>query len=155
MMTQKQLQFWQDVGPFILMLAAAVAIAIAFGWLTPAKAQNTNGKYTDGKYAVWYSKQYAKNGGWCCDLADGHAYNGNYDPQPDGSVILRGITDATDSATGKPVTKPTDITIQAFKVLDGVAGGPNPTGHAVLWSRDPTLLSDAGNIFCFSPGPLG
>lgn len=112
-----------------------------------ALAQNPDGRYgPDGKFAVWFSQQFNADGGWCCDLADGHEYTGDYSAQPDGSVILHGTSG--------------DILIDAYKVLDGhswdrggtKAGGPNPTGHAVVWSNSPDLANAA--IFCFSPGPL-
>jgi hypothetical protein len=144
---------------------AALAVGLLAALKAGSAAAQNNGQYgSDSKFAVWYSIQYSKINGWCCSIADGHRFDGVYDPQLDGSVILRGVIGATDS-TGAVIDHPVDITVDVYKVLDGSAvldstgkmiqGGPNPTGHAVLWSRDTVLMADGGNVFCFSPGPLG
>ena len=118
-----------------------------------ANANNTNGAYDDSPYMAWFAEQYDQHGGWCCNLADGHRYDGNYTMNPDGTVTLPVTLDGI----------PYNIVIEAFKVLDGttsvvggaVRGGPNPTGHAVVWSSSEQLTIDASNIYCFSPGNLG
>lgn len=123
---------------------AALAILIDGG---QAKAQNTNGQYDDSKYAAWFGQQYNSHGGWCCNLADGHRYDGAYSINPDGTVTLQ----------GNP-----NIIIDAYKVLDGMTtvidgatrGGPNPTGHAVVWFSGDQPNADGLNIYCFSPGSL-
>lgn len=131
---------------------------IVFACLTStAQAQNLK-QYPDAKYGAWFAAQYAKSsstgeeqsGGWCCNLGDGWGYYDLYTPNPDGSVTLLGSN--------------TKITIPAYKVLDGsyemvgneLRGGPNPTGHAVIWTKNADQpLADASNVFCFSPGSFG
>lgn len=123
---------------------------------TLALGRDATGQYTDSKFAAWYAAQYNKgsanieqSGNWCCNEADGYRYDGAYTMNPDGTVTLNGTT---------------DIQIAAYKVLDGTTvtgpdgklrGGPNPTGHAIVWLYPgPTPNPDGSNIICFDPGPL-
>ena len=80
--------------------------------------------------------------------SNNHRYDANYMMNPDGTVML----------SGRP-----DIVIPANRVLVGTLlaqddgstrGGPNPTGHAVIWYLGNTFDPGGSNIFCFSTGPL-
>ena len=86
--------------------------------------------YSETQYAAWYSAQKDANGRSCCDVADAHAYYGDYVLNPDGSISI-GLH-----------------RIRAFMVLKG----PNPLGHAVWWysETDSHELVD----YCFAPGDL-
>ena len=119
-----------------------------------ANATSLNGQYGNSAYKAWFDRQYNKHGKECCGLGDGHRYDGAYTLNPDGTVTLPVIFDGVRY----------DIVIEAFKVLDGallkmpdgsVRGGPNPTGHAIIWSSSEQLAIDASNSYCFSPGNLG
>ena len=83
----------------------------------------------------WYSAQRNKNGGWCCDNADGHDFYGDYKLDTDGSVEF--------DADGVHHKLP------PFMVLNG----PNPTGHAVWWY----IVQQDGTYhdYCFALGPAG
>jgi hypothetical protein len=89
----------------------------------------------NGPYTEWYRDQKNDLGQYCCDESDGHAYDGTYKLESDGSVTV--------FYEGKPQW------IAAHKVLKG----HNPTGHAIWWY----LLTDEGEpiSYCFSPGQLG
>lgn len=78
-----------------------------------------------GDIKEWFAAQHNAYGQSCCDQADGHRYDDYYEMQSDGSVKL---------GNGK--------IIEPKKVLTG----PNPTGHAVLWSI-------GSLVYCFAPGP--
>ena len=134
----------RTIGALLIPLALAAALPAG-----GAGATNGNGQYDDSAYAAWFAGQFNKDGGACCNLADGERYDGAYTMNPDGTVTL-------DTARYA-------IVIEAFKVLDGsqrtmpdgtIRGGPNPTGHAIVWASSEQLTQDASNIYCFSPGPL-
>lgn len=84
----------------------------------------------------WYAAQRNRNGVWCCDQADGHAFYGTYSLNKDGSVEF----DA-DGAHHK---------LPAYMVL----AGPNPTGHAVWWYTD-HMPNGVHRDYCFAPGTQG
>lgn len=135
------------------LILGAFALGILFNHSADATTTNP-----DGKYADWFSAQHAKSditgeeqvGGRCCDLGDGYRWDGNYTPNLNGSVTLNTVDGP--------------IPIPAYKVLDGTyakvgdetRGGPNPTGHAILWTQGGyPPETDGSNIYCFSPGTLG
>lgn len=126
--------------------------------VTQARATNTNGQWDDSQYAAWYDAQYSASSGdaqmgqSCCLTADGHPYDSSWTPNADGSVTLDGI----------------GVIIPAYRILDGetvvfydntgakiVRGGPNPTGHPIVWSNSNNLADENTTIYCFSPGALG
>jgi hypothetical protein len=125
-MTDRIVRFWLGV-----ILCSLVLLVSALGF---AFAKNLDGRYDNSPNHQWYESQHNSIGGWCCNEADGHEYDGNYTFDADGNVHL--------SLEGN------EVTIEAFKVLHG----PNPTGHAVVWY----LLGYNGmpNTFCFIPGSL-
>lgn len=96
-----------------------------------AHARNLDGRYDDAPYHKWYEQQFNANGGWCCNKADGHPYDGEYTIDPDGGVTLK--------------LKNGPHKIPKYMVLTG----PNPTGHAVWWYVEgPDYHTD----YCFAPG---
>jgi hypothetical protein len=66
----------------------------------------------------WYTAQHNKNGAWCCDEADGHAFYGSYSRAEDGSIEFD-----VDGVHHR---------LPGYMILDG----PNPTGHPVWWYTD-------------------
>jgi hypothetical protein len=109
-----------------LALAAIAALCVA-----PALARGTH----DGGNAAWFSAQYNHNGEWCCDVSDGHEFDGNYVVNANGSVTIE-----TDDG---------DRTLPAYMVLSG----PNPTGHAVWWFTESPIVGH--HDYCFAPGAAG
>lgn len=107
--------------------AAAVVLMTLIASMAPPAFGHWAGP-KDPALSKWFGAQHNKNGGFCCDQADGHFYGGGYKFNSDGSVTL---------GDGRQV--------EAYKVLDG----PNPTGHPVLWSN-----SKGTYIYCFAPGAL-
>lgn len=101
----------------------------------PAYARDPSGQYTNSKFHQWFKSQYNAQGAWCCDVSDGHEYDGDYTLNKDGSVTL--------------LLKNGHYKIEAFKVLKN----PNPTGHAVWWYLG--SINGAPTTYCFSPGPMG
>ncbi len=92
---------------------------------------HAQGQHT-GPNAAWFNKQYNHSGQWCCDVSDGHEFDGDYVVNPDGSVTLS-LND------GVKRTLPKEM----------ILSGPNPTGHAVWWFVEgPGYHTD----FCFAPG---
>jgi hypothetical protein len=81
---------------------------------------------------AWFERQHNINGGWCCDLGDGEIL-------PDDAWRI--------TATGYAVRIGDAWQDIPPHALRDTAGGPNPTGHAILWHR-------GGIIFCFAPGTL-
>src|SRR6185437_7100796 len=92
------------------MLKLIAASVILFSTM-PAFARGTY----SGPDTAWYAAQYNKYGQWCCDVADGHRYDGDYTVNEDGSVTIdpRGV----------------NRRLPAYMIIRG----PNPTGHAVWW----------------------
>jgi hypothetical protein len=94
-------------------------------------------QYANAPDAVrqWYTAQRNKNGTWCCDQADGHAFYGSYSLDRDGGIEF--------DAGGVHHKLP------SYMVLDG----PNPTGHAVWWYTDQP--DGVHHDYCFALGSQG
>lgn len=113
------------------MLASLLLITAIYA--PPAAARDPDGRYANSPYKEWFNTQHNSKGGYCCNDADGHEYDGDYSFDGEGNVSL-----TLDGQTVK---------IEAWKVLHG----PNPTGHAVVWY----VQGNAGPMtFCFAPGQL-
>jgi hypothetical protein len=85
---------------------------------------------------AWFERQHSVRGSWCCDEADGFIVSDD-DWRMDGerySVRIGGQW----------------LSIPNSKLRDP-AGGPNPTGHAVVWWRD---FGTGPTVFCFAPGTM-
>ena len=107
-----------------------------------AFARNVNGQHTASTNSGWYAAQYNGNGQWCCDVSDGHEYDGDYVMNPDGSVTIDPLG--------------ANRRLPAYMVLKG----PNPTGHAVWWYvESPSLFEHIAPVahtdYCFAPGAGG
>ena len=128
-MQDRAIRFWLGV-----VVCFGVLLIVACCSLAGVRARNLDGRYDNAPFHEWFEAQHNEAGGWCCNSADGHQYDGEYTINDDGTV--------TAQWDGKPVT------IEAFKVLKT----PNPTGHAVWWYL--TREDGMPSTFCFSPGPL-
>ena len=81
----------------------------------------------------WFETQHSAGGAWCCDVSDGHILD-------DGDWRADGIGYAVRiSGAWWPV--PSDA-------LRDPKGGPNPTGHAIVWF----VNAEVPHIYCFAPG---
>lgn len=110
-----------------ILFGIVVAIAVSSAVLA-------QGNHDGQPNAAWFAKQYNKNGQWCCDVSDGHEYDGDYVVNGDGSVTL----DPDGTAR----------TLPKAMILDG----PNPTGHAVWWYVE---SGGSHTDYCFAPGAGG
>src|SRR6185312_1484425 len=79
------------------------------------QARDASGRYAGSPYAERFRGQHNEKGEWCCDKSDGHEYDGYYQFDKDGGVIVE--------LDGKAHKLP------SYMVLKG----PNPTGHPVWW----------------------
>jgi hypothetical protein len=82
----------------------------------------------------WFEHQHSLTGDWCCNVADGHI-----------------LDEAEWRASGDYYEVWID---HAWRVVPETAvrdprGGPNPTGHAVVWW---TKVGTEIMIHCFGPG---
>jgi hypothetical protein len=88
----------------------------------------------NGPLHAWFEHQHSVTGDWCCSLADGHiladsdwrVFDDHYE------VWINGIW----------------YPIPATALRDPL-GGPNPTGHAVIWWSQ---VRNEIVIHCFAPG---
>lgn len=91
----------------------------------------------------WFARQHNLNGGWCCDLSDGHVLDavghvrmndaGNYE-------VLLG-----EGAEAKWCE------VVPYKMRDPV-GGTNPIGHPIVWYNTYSLNGETDySIYCFDP----
>jgi len=118
--------FWRYVAVCGVALAALYAVA--------SQARDASGHYAGSPYAEWFKSQHNSEGQWCCDSADGHEYDGDYSFNADGSVTV--------DLAGKPHILPKHM----------ILTGANPTGHAVWWYLDTTMMGHVD--YCFAPGTL-
>lgn len=130
--------------------AAALAVfslLIAGGQV---KAQNLNGEYTGSPNADWFARQSNSRGGYCCNDADGHPFDGDYQINPDASVTIY-------LAAGGSITIDSK---EAHGTWDGVTAegaqppDPNPTGGAVIWYTGTLSDGQNSNVYCFVTGAL-
>jgi hypothetical protein len=88
----------------------------------------------NGPLHLWFDHQHSVTGAWCCKVADGHILSdaewriskGHYEVWIDNKWR---------------VVPPTS--------LRSLEGGPNPTGHAIVWW---TRTEREIVILCFTPG---
>jgi len=89
---------------------------------------------------VWFERQHNIRGQSCCANADGHILDDNDVRINGGSyeVQIEGVW----------------YPVRPEALRDPVNGGPNPTGHPIVWyTRRNTFVPDLV-IFCFAPGTL-
>jgi hypothetical protein len=87
-------------------------------------------------YHDWFAKQWSIGKSFCCNEADGHVLDdsdwrmvgGHYEVRINGNWIQ----------------------VPATAMVDSARGGPNPTGHAVIWY---VTGSEGGiRLYCFAQG---
>lgn len=129
------------IGAGVGMLAGVMVLIIvgfvlaALFSVRPAKARDSEQwKDRSANIVEWFKSQHNSAGQWCCDEADGHAYDGDYSLNADGSVTVE--------LAGKPHVIPKQM----------VLSGSNPTGHAVWWFIDTVAYGHVD--YCFAPGSL-
>jgi hypothetical protein len=110
------------------LVAAALLLAMAIGAIAapPPGADLTSPRH------AWFERQHSVGGMWCCKISDGYLLSDSewrwgaagYDVRIEGAWM--------------PV--PEDA-------IRDPAGGPNDTGHAIVWRT-------GQQIICFAPGTL-
>ena len=83
---------------------------------------------------AWFEQQHATDGAWCCNVSDGHIL--------DDSDWRHGSSAYEVRINGDWLTIPLDA-------MRDPKGGPNPTGHAIVWY---TVNEYGIRIYCFAPG---
>jgi len=82
----------------------------------------------------WFEHQHSLTGDWCCNVADGHLL-AETEWRPSGDHYEVWIDHAWHAVPATALRDP--------------LGGPNPTGHAIVWwSKVGTEIV----IHCFGPG---
>lgn len=114
-----------------------LTICICIGALASPAQARWKEQYANAPDGIkqWYTAQHNKNGGWCCDEADGHAFYGSYSRVHDGSIEFD-----VDGVHHR---------LPSYMILDG----PNPTGHAVWWYTDQP--DGVHRDYCFALGAEG
>jgi hypothetical protein len=84
----------------------------------------------------WFDRQHSIVGTWCCSLSDGHILEDDDWRATDGHYTAR--------IQGVWYPIPDDA-------LRDPAGGPNPTGKAIVWYL---IIGPHVNVFCFAPGTM-
>ena len=114
-----------------------IRITLAFSLMAwTALAAPPPGVEIDPALHAWFERQHNVNGGWCCDLGDGH--------------IL-------DDADWRAITGSYEVRIQGVwhtipvSVMRDPGNDPNPTGKAIVWYR---AFGPAVTIYCFAPGVM-
>ena len=87
--------------------------------------------------AQWFKAQHSMDGSWCCDIADGHLLDDEDWRMKNSTYEVR--------INGEWITIPE-------KAKRDPNGGPNPTGHAVVWYTIEGTSTGRPFIFCFAPG---
>jgi hypothetical protein len=112
----------------------AVTVIILVGLASMAWGAPPPDADLGGPLHAWFERQHNVRGGWCCDLADGHVLSDD-DWRQSGDRYEVRVTDAW-----LPVPS---------EALRDTVGGPNPTGHAIVWF---TANEFGVRIYCFAPG---
>ena len=118
------------IGKMLLVGMISITILTILFFAVRAYGRDLDGHYANSPNREWFKSQRNSAGQWCCDEADGHAYDGDYTVNPDGSISIG------------------EHTIESYKVLRQ----PNPTGHAVWWYVDSAM--SGRTTYCFIPGTL-
>ena len=85
---------------------------------------------------AWFERQHSAAGAWCCDVADGHLLDDKGWRMGPAGYEVRIFPD------GGFIPIPSDA-------LRDPSGGPNTTGHAIVWYR----VNEYGlKVWCFAPG---
>ncbi len=118
--------------PTVKIIAASVFLGLLLGGSGHAKPPP--GADLGGDLHMWFERQHSTSGSWCCDIADGHIL-GDDDWRTAGASYEVRIN-------GRWLAVPNDA-------LRDPAGGPNPTGKAVVWYSP---FGVPPKIYCFCPG---
>jgi len=114
-------------------LRGAGVLAAAVGALLAADAVSAPPPDADPALHAWFDRQRNVRGILCCSIADGH--------------ILSDEEWRTNGASYEVFILGQWRQIQASQLRDP-AGGPNPTGRAIVWY----MVRDRVVIYCFAPG---
>lgn len=112
----------------------APAVVLAALLANAALAKPPPGVPIDPELHAWFERQHSASGAWCCDISDGHM-----------------LADSE----WRVVAEHYEVFIQGEWMgvgpsqLRDPAGGPNPTGQAVVWY---TVGRYGVRIYCFAPG---
>jgi hypothetical protein len=87
-----------------------------------------------GPVHSWFERQHSITGEWCCKLADGKILSDSE------WRISNGRYEVWLSNRWRPVPSTS---------LRSLRGGPNPTGHAIVWWE---RIEQEIVILCFAPG---
>lgn len=115
----------------ILGSMAALLIAAAANF---AAAKPPPGIDLNSPLHHWFHAQHSITGAWCCDISDGHILDDSQWRTHGGVYQVKignGWVNVPDKARRDP------------------AGGPNPTGHAIVWYN---VTPWGIEIYCFAPG---
>lgn len=88
----------------------------------------------------WFEKQHNVRGELCCDVSDGHILDEKDVRMKDGAYEVRidGVW----------------FRVGPSEMRDAVRGGPNPTGHPIVWYTRTITPLPGWVISCFAPGTL-
>lgn len=113
----------------VVLTLGMVCMPVAGMWAAPPAGYDPN-----SPTHRWFEAQYSRGGQWCCNVADGHLLE-------DSDWRLIG-----DHYEVKLFGVWRSISADALR---DPKGGPNPTGHAIVWY----LVTEFGlHIYCFAPG---
>lgn len=90
--------------------------------------------YLDVPLHRWFEHQHSLTGDWCCNVADGH---------------ILAETEWRASGDHYEVWINHEWHTVPAAALHDPLGGPNPTGHAIVWS---SKVGTEIVIHCFGPG---
>jgi hypothetical protein len=124
-------------GGFVALFVTAMLVwtlAALFDSASPAPPPGTD---LTSPVSRWFAKQRSVNGLVCCDVSDGHILSDD-DWESRGGVYRVRINDQW-------------LNVPDYALRDSVTGGPNPTGHAVVWFVG-SESNGGAYITCFAPG---
>ena len=119
-------------GPCYVAVTLRTGVTAVVAALAPVPASAAPPPGADPALHAWFERQHSVAGAWCCDLSDG---------------AVLAPEDWRASGTGYQARVNGEWRDIPPHALRDPAGGPNPTGSAVLWQR-------GGMIFCFAPGAM-
>lgn len=117
-------QFWWIVGIVAFGLLGVLAIA-------RVRAEPPAG--ADMTLHAWFERQHNLNGGWCCDIADGHVL------EDEDTRIIGGQFEVSINGAWRKIAP--------WMMRQSAFDDPNPTGHPIVW-----YMGSA--IYCFAPGTM-
>jgi hypothetical protein len=119
-----------------LLIASAITVAAGTSAL-PAPPPGTD---LDSPIHIWFERQQNVRGQSCCANSDGHMLD-------DKDVRIKG-------GTYEVLIEGTWYPVRLDAMRDSVRGGPNPTGHPIVWYTRTFTSTPGLSISCFAPGTL-